>query len=445
MHGVHRKIKFILRDKGRMEDLIKQLCYWNDSLEKMRSQLEQESLRRQLRTEFTTKEASEMPQVEAAAALLDHKDIEKLASARIVVDQGRDLETHRASQIATTPSQVTDTIVDSQPPSVPIFHLDVQQLEWKQPPFATEQVRASAIYKGEEVIVDWRSCQDDTWRMTNPREFKQRTENLTRILNSDLKPLNLSILHCVGYLNENKNFTGYAFRLPAHARPGQRPITLHDLISRDRDPRDLPDLGDRFELAKALVSTVFEIHHIGWMHKNISPRNVLFWPKEYPNEETDITRPYIMGFDTSRPNQPNEFSETPLTRADDDHYRHPDYREPKSRPFQPSFDIYSLGVVLFEIGIWKNLSASTQKHASRPTLPTNRSDPNLIKRCMERGPQMELRRHTGRRYGDAVAGCLDKSLDFFWRDQQYERQVALQRYLRQLQSKLVDAIAVCNA
>ena len=429
-----------------MKYLIKQLCYWNDSLEKMRSQLEQESLRRQLRTEFTTKDASEMPQVEAAAVLLEHKDIEKLASARIIVDQGRDLEAPGIPRLATESLQPTHNSNVLQPPSTWDFHLDVQHLEWKQPPFATEQVRASAVYKGEEVVVDWRSCQDDTWRMTNPTDFKRRTENLTRILNSDLKPLNLSILHCVGYLNENKNFTGYAFRLPPHARPGQRPVTLHDLISRERDPRDLPDLGDRFELAKALVSTIFEIHHIGWMHKAICPRNIVFWPRESSGSETDITRPYIMGFDTSRPNQPNEFSETPMTRADDDHYRHPDYREPKSRSFQPSYDIYSLGVVLFEVGIWKNLSASTQRHASRPTLPTNRSDPNLIKRCMEKGPQMELRRHTGRRYGDAVAACLDHSLDFFWRDPPpYERQVALQRYLKQLQTKLVDAIAVCNA
>ena len=42
-------------------------------------------------------------------------------------------------------------------------------------------------------------------------------------------------------------------------------MTLHQLLTRHKQGSDIPDLGERFELAKALASTVFEIHNIGWM------------------------------------------------------------------------------------------------------------------------------------------------------------------------------------
>ena len=443
LSGVHKKIRFVLRDRKRMDAMIKQLCYFNDSLEKMTSQLHQDSLRRSLRTQFTTKEPSEMPLVEQAADLLEHRDIQMLASARIVVDEAQKLEQYSGLE-------ASQASLD-EPPKVTGLQLDRTFLEWKQTPFVTERIRALATYKSENVIVDWRSCQDDAWRKSRPEAFRRRTENLTRILNSDLRPLNLSILHCVGYLNESKNFTGYAFRLPDHVQPHQQHVTLHDLITKERRPRDLPDLGDRFQLAKALVSTIFEIGNIGWLHKNISPRNIIFWP-DPKTGEPDITRPYVLGFDTARPNSPNEFSEQPLTRPDDDHYRHPEYRQPlelgdpRPRSFQSSYDIYSLGVVLFEIGIWRNLAISQQRPSSRPTLPAYRSDPNLIKNCMQRGGQGELKWHTGRRYADAVGACLDHGFDWFWQDPlPYDRTVCLQRYLRQVQNKLVDALAVCNA
>jgi len=88
--------------------------------------------------------------------------------------------------------------------------------------------------------------------------------------------LGISILHCVGYLDRNINVTGYAFRLPRDAEPGKTPVTLHQVLTRSKSAKDIPDLGECFDLAKALVSTLFEIHNIGWMHKNIQPKNVIF-------------------------------------------------------------------------------------------------------------------------------------------------------------------------
>lgn len=82
----------------------------------------------------------------------------------------------------------------------------------------------------------------------------------------------------------------------------------------------VPDLGERFDLAKALVTTVFNIHNIGWVHKNIQSKNILFWPKADSSNEPDLSKPYLMGFDISRPNQPGEVSEKPLSHFEDGTY-----------------------------------------------------------------------------------------------------------------------------
>ncbi len=188
-----------------------------------------------------------------------------MASVRNMIEQG-----HRRDEPGGSSK------IEIAPLSVPSdYQLEVYQLQWQGIPYKTDQFRAMAMYRQESVIVDWRCCEDDTWRRKNPAAFRRRTEDLTKILNSDLKPLNLSILHCVGYFDQNPNLTGYAFRLPPDTLPSQNPVTLHQLLTRTKKPSDTPDLGERFELAKALFSSVFEIHNIGWMHKNIQPKNLL--------------------------------------------------------------------------------------------------------------------------------------------------------------------------
>ena len=53
-------------------------------------------------------------------------------------------------------------------------------------------------------------------------------------------------------------------------------MTMHEILMRGLTSIDILDLGERFELAKALVSTVFEIHTMGWVHKNIHLRTFCF-------------------------------------------------------------------------------------------------------------------------------------------------------------------------
>ena len=433
-----------------MKDLIIQLSRWNTGLDQLTSRLDQDSTRRRLRALLSTSDTTELRELEAAANLLQHRDIQLMASARLVIEQGylSEQPDHPLTSTKPPPYSKIDPTGTRQSPE---YSLKIDQLKFRGKLYATDQVRTMAQYGEESVIVDWRCCQDDSWRKENPEAFRRRTENLTRILNSDLKPLDLSILHCVGYLNQSHNVTGYAFRLPAGAQPGQAPMTLHDLLKRIERPekaRDLPDLGERFALAKALANTIFNIHNLGWVHKNIQPKNILFWPKADNRDEPDLSKPYLMGFDISRPNAPGEASEKPLSHFEDDLYRHPHYKGMYARSFQPSFDIYSLGVVLYEIGMWRNVAyqrSSKSSDVRRPSLPTHNSDPQLVERMVEQGTIMAMKQYTGAKYRDAVKSCLSRDFDNLWEQKTGERQSQLQAYLGRLQTQVVDKLALCNA
>ena len=223
-----------------MRDLVTQLSHWNNGLDQLTSRLDQDSSRRRLRTFFSTSDTTQLRHLEAAADLLEHRDIQLMAAARIVIEQGY------LSERPDCPPELADLLpysdghcIGKSPSSS--YRLEMDQLKWQGKPYATDQIRAMARYGEESVIVDWRCCQDDSWRRTHPRAFQRRTENLTRILNSDLRPLSLSILHCVGYLNQSHNVTGYAFRLPDGSQPGQEPFTLHQLFKLVEQPNRSKD------------------------------------------------------------------------------------------------------------------------------------------------------------------------------------------------------------
>ena len=429
--------KFVLRNKSKMEQTIKELKSWNDSLDSMTEKLTRESSRRQLRSQFSTNDTQKLEQLVAAARFLEHWDIERMASARTLI------ESFKQEQVMESPIEVrapSRTQLESK------YAFQMKEFEFQGNPFPSDIVRATAWFKGERVIVDWRCCEDDTWRIDNPLAFRQRTESLTKILNSDLEPLNLSILHCLGYFDQNKHITGYAFKPPPGASEKDRHTTLQDALKNLSGFDDVPDVGDRFRLAKALASTLFEIHNLGWIHKNIQPVNILFWPKKGGKELPCVSKPYLMGFDISRPNQPGEMTEKPPFRLEDDIYRHPEYKDREATSFQPSFDVYSLGVVLWEIGLWRKLGGSRQRPSVGSKDLSQWPDRNLINNMIERGEINHLKRFAGTRYRDAVAACFNPDLDAIWKGEvNGDREQKLRRHLDIVRRDIVDVLASCNA
>lgn len=241
----------------------------------------------------------------------------------------------------------------------------------------------------------------------NPVQMKLVIGLKAKSLGTDPKPKGLRTMHCMGAFEEFGDEAGYGFVYQYPEGAGSDPITLlQRLEHEEKNPKDHPLLGDKFQLAYALADFLKEFHTIGWLHENFNSHNVLFFKSS--NSETsdgrvsnELQQSYVVGLQKSRPD--GSFWQT-LGPAIDDHlqdYQHPEYAG--TGRYRLAFDYYSLGIVLLEIGLWRPLG-SLLSNFRTSGLAQIRSE--LIKICQTRlGVKM------GAVYRDAVLRCMDCSLE----------------------------------
>ncbi|KAL7795075.1 prion-inhibition and propagation domain-containing protein [Trichoderma ceciliae] len=141
---------------------------------------------------------------------------------------------------------------------------------------------------------------------------------------------------------------------------GCPPKTLASLMQ-DEKNAPIPLLGDRFQLASELATAFSCFHAAGWLHKGINAESILFF-HQVNNQGITITKPFITGFQFSRPQDGASLSQGPLENGEFDQYYHPSANNGFTKPR----DLYGLGVVLCEIGQWRLMAdrVSKQKKAS---------------------------------------------------------------------------------
>ncbi|KAK3947629.1 hypothetical protein QBC32DRAFT_374162 [Pseudoneurospora amorphoporcata] len=125
----------------------------------------------------------------------------------------------------------------------------------------------------------------------------------------------------------------------------------------------------------------------------------------------DPGKPYLCGFGYSRP----EKSKTTARSLDTawDLYRWPAIQRehPTDHNSRKTYDLYSLGLVLLEIGHWKPLDEillQDSKNARDWLLGTQPNAPFAEAKKMN--PLRELRNLMGDRYSRAVERCLDSGV-----------------------------------
>jgi hypothetical protein len=112
-------------------------------------------------------------------------------------------------------------------------------------------------------------------------------------------------------------------------------------------------------LARDLASAIFFLHSVGFLHHSISSNNiVLLAQPSAKNTQTFPRRlglPFLVGFSAVR--EAEGMSEGAPVASEDAIYQHPD--RIWSKGWQPKYasthEVYSLGLVLLEIGLWKGL------------------------------------------------------------------------------------------
>jgi hypothetical protein len=187
----------------------------------------------------------------------------------------------------------------------------------------------------------------------------------------------------LGYFEDMDNSRfGLVYQFPRTFNPvtfehlTQNPLynlcSLADLLAR---PDFEPKLEAKFRLAANLANTVFDMHARGITHGNLVGENISFCNavgtdpevSGITQGEVDIRRPLISAFDLfTDPQSPDA---RPFSL-----YKHPlDPRNSAQSPLannadSKTFDLYSLAMVLLSVGLWTKLENLVPNMQS-PTLP----------------------------------------------------------------------------
>ncbi|KAI1207427.1 prion-inhibition and propagation-domain-containing protein [Annulohypoxylon truncatum] len=264
--------------------------------------------------------------------------------------------------------------------------------------------RVTGKYGDTPIWVEWKGYDENTTTL----EYRSVGNRITRLAALLLKhpdtPQELRLPTSLGYVHDPASARfGIVFELPALTETSVPP-SLYDrfqIVAK-------PSLTTRLNIARKLVIGLEYIHAMKWLHKGLRSDNILFLAPS----DRDWLSFCLSGFDYSRPANPNEMTELPSDNREHDLYRHPDIQFDVPRDgeygYKEKHDIYSLGVILMEIGLWQPihqfLGISLNRFIRRPIIRGVRC--NLLK------PESLaiLESETGERYTDAVKLCLTGNL-----------------------------------
>ncbi|GAP82493.2 putative protein kinase-like [Rosellinia necatrix] len=260
-------------------------------------------------------------------------------------------------------------------------------------------------WEGKPVLVEYRSYAPES---PVPIELDDRTRDLVDQLANLLhqpKEIVFRTPCCEGWVRQmQQNRVIFMFAIPETVDP--TPVSLLKVLSvNDQAP---PSLSQRFQLAVKLSRCISQLQLVKWVHESFRSENILFFPTlpntEEPKGRLDLSEPWVLGFEFSRP-------ETYFSQGLEDIcflrdiYRHPDRQRHPSQPFNKMHDIYALGVVLLEIGLWQEASSLEKSGFSRYP------EPHAIKKHIIRHAEKRLGAKMGGGYQSVVLKCLQGSFD----------------------------------
>lgn len=238
-------------------------------------------------------------------------------------------------------------------------------------------------------------------------QIKHDAENLARRL-QQVDPGVFGILKCYGLLKHRcestKNLASIemVYRVPDIMKP---PTTLRHLLL-EQTPVSTTII---VRTAKQLLKSVHYIHTCAFVHKNIKPDNILV----FPSDSSVLGSSFLVGFNQFR----NANFQTYLSGDSAWHrnlYRHPDRQGPVLQErYIMQHDLYSIGVCLLELGLWRSFVFYPDGDCSKTPLPTlslqvefSQNQPYQIKNHLLLLAKQELPPRLGDIYTSIVIKCL---------------------------------------
>ena len=224
----------------------------------------------------------------------------------------------------------------------------------------------------------------------------------------------LGMLQCKGFIKREESGFSFILRFPQQAENSQLPRSLRQMLMFATEH----SLTERMNLAKQLARAVSYIHSLGFVHKNIRPETIIGFRMD--GQSVNLESVFLTGFGHFRA----EDGATGLlgdAKWETNLYRHPDRQglHPEEE-YVMQHDIYSLGVCLLEVGLWKSFveydAEEKPIRANVLGLLTDPQGPADLKSSLLLLARNQLPSRMGDRYRNIVVNCLtcldDDNADF---------------------------------
>ncbi|RHZ54020.1 uncharacterized protein CDV56_105364 [Aspergillus thermomutatus] len=236
-------------------------------------------------------------------------------------------------------------------------------------------------------------------------------------------------LECLGFIDQPTNERSvFLYRLPPSEPTADATLTtLHAFInavdSQTKRPLKKPSLNDRFSMAHSLALTLSNLHASAWLHKNIWSRGILLFletptgPSASGLYEHRLSHSALTPGDT--PRIVSYLSDWGYARSvqqgtdmrsdfevEPNLYRHPSRQGRPTQQFSREHDIYALGVVLLEIGLWVTLSRLMEGKIREAEKSGRLPRPKKVLEDLIALAQQGLPKEMGAGYTRAVLACL---------------------------------------
>jgi hypothetical protein len=251
---------------------------------------------------------------------------------------------------------------------------------------------------------------DETLSVHDSNILKGRIAQLCEFLARLEQPSTLLLPLAIGFLPYRRTQFVLAYQLPEFADPHRDTFSLYSIIRPNkRSVQELkskqlwPTLEQRYLLAALLAEGLLSLLNVDWVHKSLNSANIVMFHEKGSVHAVDLSRPQMMGFGVARPEKPGEPTidvrslKSPLSL-----WQHPELRQGPHRRYERRYDIYSLGMILFEIGMWQDLHYFSNRRDSAFDFHQR-----VVNVC-----HSQLAHHMGEAYRDAVLMCINR--DDLW-------------------------------
>jgi hypothetical protein len=415
--GKLRGLRWALEDEKKFDNLLRHLKDINDGLGSLLLRHTQESVLRSVIADLLASNNSNELGAYAAASSGIYEDL--ASAARI-----KNLMVLRSSR--SDPAQADASGGQQTQVQIPRGKVDLDAT----PDMEGGRVRVPGTFRHDSreirVVIEWKPY-NLNWS-GDQSASRKRIESLVKVLQQTPRPSGFRVLDCLGYFDDVfQSRFGFVYCRPEWASPLEPPVTLQQLLYSLSDDKK-PLLGERFQLARKIATSIHSFQSTDWVHKDVNSSNILFFP-DPSTGACPLSLPFVTGFEYSRPDEVGEFTEKPANSDLDLLYRHPDYSGDKG--FKRRYDLYSLGIVLFEIGAWSSVQEVRKRTSSIDDYRTI-----LLSKYVPR-----LGQTVGAIYRDSVLACLSGDLG----DGDSQSIEARREFLRAFQWKVVRELEKCVA